>query len=130
MRPAQLPPAEDPDAAAAAALAQSVKKQRHPAERIVNQKFWLGWLAVAAAIAMLACLGMMEFVVLCNLLERGLAETDNLLVVLAVSPIVAATAIIVFWLIGVFRGFRETDMDDQFVEAIARRVAAYGSHSP
>lgn len=96
MSPAQLPPAEDPDEA----LAQSAERQQLLAERIGNQRIGLRWIAVAAAITMLACLGIIEFVVLNDLLERGLAETDNLLVVLAVSPIVAATTIIVFWLIG------------------------------
>lgn len=79
---------------------------------------------------MLVCLGVMEFIVLRSLLERGLAETDSLLVVLAISPIVAATTIIVFWLIGVFRGFGEAEMDSQLAEAVVRRAAAYGSHSP
>ena len=127
MSPAQLPPAEDPDVER---IGQAAVGQQKPlVERIGGQRIWLRWIAVVIAVAMLLCLGWMEFVVVHNLLESGFAETDNLLMVLAVSPIVAATAIVVFLLIGVFRGFREADMDNLPVEAIAHRTA-YSSHSP
>lgn len=127
MDPAQLPPAEDPDAKR---FGRSAEGQQIPlVERIENQRFWLRWIIVLVALVMLACLSWMEFVVVRNLLESGFSETDNLFMVLAVSPIVAATTIIVFLVIGAFRSFKEADMGNLPVEAIARGTT-YSSHSP
>ena len=127
MDPAQLPPAEDPDVEI---IGQSAGRQQKPlVERIGSQRILLRWIVVQIALVMLLCLGWLEFVVVRNLLESGFPETENLFMVLAVSPIVAATTIIVFLLIGVFRGFKEADMDNLPVEAIARGTT-YSSHSP
>ena len=62
------------------------------------------------ALFALVCLGVLEVALVCRLLESNLNRTDMSLVLLAISPIVAAVTIIVFLLLGTFRGFKESDM--------------------
>ena len=70
----------------------------------------------------------LEWFILCEMLQWAPFE-NSFFVILAVSPIVAATTIIVFLLIGVFRGFRDADVDDLPVGAVTRG-AIEGAGSP
>ena len=71
------------------------------------------------AVIVMGAFGYLEYVVLSHLLAPC-NQADVLFVVLAVSPIVAVTAIVIFLLIGVFRGYRNTDMAHLPVEAILK----------
>lgn len=46
---------------------------------------------------------------------------------LAIFPIVAVTAIVIFLLIGVFRGYRESDMGDLPLEMIMKGLGGDGA---
>ena len=91
-------------------------QRRDQSER---QKLWLRWIALALAIATLGLLVGLEWFILCEMLQWAPFE-NSFFVVLAISPVVAATTIIVFLLIGVFRGFKDTDIDNLPVGDIAR----------
>ena len=83
---------------------------------------------MALATVALGLLVSLEWFILCEMLQWAPFES-SFFIVLAVSPVVAATTIVVFLLIGVFRGFRDADVDNLPVEAVTRG-AVEGAGSP
>ena len=54
-------------------------------------------------------------------------KQDDLFFVLAISPIAAITSIVIFLLIGVFRGFRERDLNALPLETASKEAFGNGS---
>ena len=86
-----------------------------------KQKIFLRWIVVCLSVIALVLLVVLEVFVLCKILETPRPKGQSW-VVLAISPIVAVTTIIVFLIIGVFRNFRETDMNKFPVGTAARNM--------
>lgn len=121
----QLPP-EDPDVDR---IKSDAGKHETPiAERIVNQRIYHRWIVLGVALLSIVGLGCLEYVLVNQLLKWNLTGADTPLVVLAISPIVAATTVVVFLLLGAFRGFKEFDTENSSVGSIVRGIME-GSHS-
>ena len=91
-----------------------------------RQRWWLrGGAFIAALLAMVAA-GYLEWRLLMHILAPC-SKAGDLLILLAVSPIVSVTLILIFVLIGVFRGFREGDLRSIPLETAGK--AAFGNGS-
>ena len=77
--------------------------------RMEKQKLLLRWGTSAVGLLVLVAAGVLEWLVLRHIMDPH-SKTGDLFVVLAVSPIAAITLIVIFALIGVFRGYRGKDM--------------------
>lgn len=75
-----------------------------------RQRWWLRGIVLGVALIAVVAAGWLE----CRLIEHILDSQPiphELFFILAVSPIAAITVIVVFMLIGVFRGYSEKDME-------------------
>lgn len=78
--------------------------------QIEKQRLYSRWVVLSFAIAVVIGLAILE----CSVLEYIFFATEQdvgSLVWLAISPIVSITLIVIFTLIGAFRGFREGDLN-------------------
>lgn len=73
-----------------------------------SQKWYLRGVALVLAVAVILAAGFLEWLILFKLSDKF--KDNDALLFLAISPIVAITAITIFILIGVFQGFRDKDM--------------------
>ena len=74
------------------------------------QRWWFRGVVGAVALIAMVAAGILEWVILTHILSPC-SNTDDLFFILAVSPIVSITLIVIFMLMGVFRGFSEKDME-------------------
>ena len=88
------------------------------------QRRSLRWIVIAFSALLIFSFGCLEYYVLWCLTDTDFSS-NGLFVVLCVAPIVAATTIVVFMLIGVFRGFRGTDLSSLPLETVGK--AAFGN---
>ena len=91
-----------------------------------KQRFWLRWIVIGFSAAFIFLLGYLEYYLFVRLSLSNLGSND-LFVVLCIAPIVAATTIVVFMLIGVFRPLRANDMDELPLEALRRALLGDGA---
>lgn len=77
--------------------------------RVETQNFWLRNFAAATAIIAIVAAAYLEWEIMKYIMAPG-SNPDSMFFVVATAPILSATAIVVFFLIGVFRGFHEKDM--------------------
>jgi len=92
-----------------AALSERKEKLWDTLVRSETQKIHLRWIGMGMAILALTLLVALEVVLLCNILwHDGHAEA---LAQLAFAPVVAFTAIVAVFLLGVFRPPRARDLD-------------------
>ncbi len=89
------PPAADPDIAE---LDEEASEQLRPIEK---HHMSLRWVAVAIAIAAMLAAGGVEIHVLCNL--SNMQDLGDVVVFLAIAPIVSITVIVMFLLLGAFK---------------------------
>ena len=68
----------------------------------------------------------MEWMVLCRIFAQG-SQSNDLLVFLAITPVVSITLIVIFVLVAVFRGFREKDLADVPAGSLGRMLGGNGS---
>ena len=116
-------PSSDPDDALGSG---SDNLDQEGAERLmkeVKQRITLRYIAVSMAIIVILYLGFLEWYLM-NLLTIKSEEQpspDVWIVILAISPILSTTAIVIFLLIGIFRGFRDIGMPNIPVGVLARK---------
>ena len=67
------------------------------------------WACTAAGVVVALAM-ILEVIVIRHILY-GHSEPNSLLILLAITPIVSITFVMVFVLVGVFRGFRRTDLN-------------------
>ena len=84
-----------------------------------KQKVWLRWGASVVGLLALIFAGVLECLIL-NYIMDPHTTTGDLFVVLAVSPIASITLIVIFLLIGAFRGFLDKDMTNLPANAVVR----------
>ncbi|MDE2814435.1 MAG: hypothetical protein OXM01_15495 [Gemmatimonadota bacterium] len=94
--------------------------------RMERQRYWLRLCACVAALLVVIAAGILEWILLQHLLKTS-SETEGLFVLLAISPIVSITLILIFVLIGVFRGFRESDLNAVPLETAGKMAFGNGS---
>ena len=94
--------------------------------RMERQRYWLRFSACIAAIAVTVGAAVMEWVVLCRILSPSSAPND-LFVFLALAPVASITLIVIFVLVGVFRGYRGKDLADAPTGPLGRMVGGNGS---
>lgn len=75
-----------------------------------RQRYWLRAIACGVALLVAAAAGYLEWKLLKYILAPC-SQASDLFVLLAISPIASITLILIFVLIGVFRGFRESDLN-------------------
>ena len=105
-------------------------------ERYTRQTYSLRWIVVSAAGVIVSLLMWVMASSATRSLERRTEHyytiecppcNEAISSLLIFSPIVAATAIIIFLLIGVFRGFRSDEMDSSPAQLAARATTGAGS---
>lgn len=112
-------PPQDPDAEN-----EALRLDRSTPDHVVraaNQRILLRWIIVAAAAIVILAYGYLEWLLLDYLFECR-TEASDLFIILAVSPVVGVTVIVVFVLIGVFRGYRESDTQYLPTEIVGKTV--------
>lgn len=87
-----------------------------------KQRHWLRGIACFVALVVVVAAGYLEWEILKYILDPN-SQTGNLFFVLAVSPIASITLIVIFVLIGVFRGFRDKDMTNIPAETAMKVVS-------
>lgn len=83
-----------------------------PAEKLGRlgvQTWWLRPIVFVLSVIVIIWLGYLEYRIL-HYVMKPCSDSGDAFVLLAVSPILAITAIVIFLLIGVFRGYRDSDM--------------------
>lgn len=112
-------PSQDPDAVIEAeSLDRSTPDY---ALQAASQRIWLRWIAVIAAGTVIIAYGVLEWRLLQYLLECQ-TEISDLFILLAIAPLLGITIIIVFVLLGVFRGFKESDAHHFPTEAASKAL--------
>ena len=90
------------------------------------QRWWFRATVGAVALIVIVAAGVLEWIVVMHILSPG-SDIDDLLFIWAVAPIVSITVIVIFLLIGVFRGFSGKDMERLPSSAAAGMVGMNGS---
>lgn len=67
---------------------------------------------------------MLEYMIFSSL--ENFAEANDMIFVYAIAPIVSVTLIVIFLLLGAFRGFRERDMESLPIETAGRAMTGNG----
>ena len=89
-----------------------------------RQRYWLRAIACGVALLVAAAAGYLEWELLKYILAPC-SQAGDLFVLLAISPIASITLILIFVLIGVFRGFRESDLNALPLETASK--VAFGN---
>ena len=93
---------------------------------IENQRYWLRISTFCVALIVIILAVLLELKILKYILTPC-SQTEGIFVVLAVAPIASITLIVIFVLMGVFRGYREKDMGDLPTGTIGRMLGGNGS---
>jgi len=107
-------PAHDPDEEAGTLDRSAPEK----AGRLETQTWWLRPIACGVAVLSLVGFALLDYILLQHLM--GQPNRADLFVALASSPIVAITTIVIFLLIGVFRGYRSPDIRHPAMDVAVR----------
>lgn len=94
--------------------------------RIVRQNWYLRLMAFIVALAVIVGAVYLEWQIIKYLIVTK-PKLGDLFFVLAVSPIAAVTSIVIFLLIGVFRGFRERDLSALPLQTASKETFGNGS---
>ena len=90
------------------------------------QRWWFRATVGAVALIVIVAAGALEWIVVKHILSPC-SDIDDLLFVWAVSPIASITLIVIFLLIGVFRGFRERDLSALPLQTASKGTFGNGS---
>ena len=90
------------------------------------QRWWFRAIAGAVALIVMAAAGVLEYIFFKHFLS-SCTDIDDLLFIWAVAPIASITVMVIFLLIGVFRGFSGKDMERLPSSAAAGMVGMNGS---
>lgn len=89
--------------------------------QIERQKVYLRWGASVVGLIVLIAAGVLEWIILWHIMDSD-SDKGELFFILAISPIAAITVIVIFGLIGVFRGFEARDMRDLPTSSLLRML--------
>ena len=90
--------------------------------KIDNLNYWLRWIAVGGTGIVIFVLGIIEWIILFELIDNKSGFSESF-IVLAISPVIAVTTILVFFLVGVFRAYKDTNAKLIPMEIIIKKVA-------
>ena len=93
---------------------------------IEKQRLWSRKYVLVFAALVVGFMAVLEVVILWCIIPSE-ESTDGAVVWLAVTPIVSITFVVIFATIGVFRGFREGDMNAVPVQTAGRAVIGQGN---
>ena len=109
---------KDPDTDAPATTLAELQRQRI---RLREFAFRLSATVIVLAVVL-------EGLIVCRIVMPSYVHTDsNLLMVLVIAPIASITSIVIFLLIGVFRGYRERDVESLPPRTVTDAARAVGS---
>ena len=94
--------------------------------RMERQRYWLRLSACVAALSVVILAVYMVWLIL-DYIMMPCSKADGLFYVLAVSPVVSITLIVITVLISVFRGFHENDLNKVPSEAAFKSAFGNGS---
>ena len=90
--------------------------------RVEKQRIILRWCAVGGALLVVLVAAFLEWKMIRHIMDQSTTSTDSF-VLLAIAPIASITLIVIFVLIGVFRGYREADIAKLPAETAMRAVS-------
>ena len=93
--------------------------------RMERQRYWLRLSACIAALAVVVLAVFMVWMILDYIMTPD-SKADGLFFVLAVFPVVSITLIVITVLLGVFRGFHESDLNKLPSEAAFKAATGDG----